>query len=479
MICGIKGLFRIYELQGIKADPKTGRADPRQFLGFKVKYLNKTERKDYEMGMSGGQITQQGKPFDTTDHVTVAQGKGWAIYVMSPNGEFYSASHQIGRFHHSSFLAGGAVAGAGEWVVKNGRLIEINGKTGHYQAGRAEMFQVLCELEERGFNLKGIPMTLFGSQSEDAYKWKQDNKDVFAPKPDNQSNAYNKTPNEYEQAFDNVGDNKDGAAIPQSTDPTYAHTPAHTPNIENGPIDLPSPNTSKEADETSADYKHDPVPEGGNQKSDTSPTAKQSIAEPAKQVVDQHSPVPGASQPAGLNTVMGHTGIVVSQAMVQAIRNDILATGLNSKWADQAEIIALAKAMGIRIDIEGPNYGGQYGNSGRIYYLKYNGADHYDAYLQVAVDPQTDQPHLQAKKILGNGDCFYQSISEIHKSYEGQTLEVSAMRELVNRTLTDEEVADMVVGLKSDYPNGGGLGANFRQLMQSGAENHIFEKASK
>jgi hypothetical protein len=524
-----EGLIQDYAMQGIKANPKTGRADLRQFMDFKVKYLDKTERQNYKMGMNG-QITQQGKPFDTGEHVTVEKGKGWAIYVMSPDGFFYSASHIVGRFHHSSFLSGGAVAGAGEWLVQNGRLVEINGKTGHYTAGSAEMFQVLCELEEQNIPLQGLKMALFREPPQDAYQWKEDNKDIYGPKPDNQVSAYSKSPDDNNSSkegdanppyrkttSEDLGEKGDASSKPESVPQSNNLDYSYAPNINNGEkpgsVDAPYKQTpakkgSNDASEPSGAYKQTPakkesnktdsapaaerstsVPQSSNPayglsplkdddgKSDGAPAAERSAVKPAKQEVEDQLPAPGAAPPAPANTVTGHTGVVVSQAMVQAIRRDILATGPNSKWADQAEIVALATAMGIRINIKQRPHG-QCGNSGRTYHLIFNGRDHYDAYLQVSVDPQTGRPRLKPTKIPGNGDCFYKSISEIQKSYGVQAMDVGAMRALVNQTLTDQEVADMAVGLEGDYPNGMGLGDNFRQLMQSGI-NHIGNKSEE
>jgi hypothetical protein len=64
---------------------------------------------------------------------TVFSGLGWSIWVRGPNGNFYSHSHKFGRFHHSTFLADSAMRGAGEWVVTNGKIMQISGKSGHFR----------------------------------------------------------------------------------------------------------------------------------------------------------------------------------------------------------------------------------------------------------------------------------------------------------------------------------------------------------
>jgi hypothetical protein len=102
----------------------------------KVEYIKTEEqRQDYELNL-GGTITQ-GKsvePFDTSEMFSKHSGKGFGIYVMSPSGTFYVDQHKVSLFHHSSFLAGGDVAGGGEIMIHNGTLKVVTNKTGHYGA---------------------------------------------------------------------------------------------------------------------------------------------------------------------------------------------------------------------------------------------------------------------------------------------------------------------------------------------------------
>ncbi len=65
---------------------------------------------------------------------------GWIqkslIWVCVPEGDdavFYSHVGKIHRFHHSSFVSGGDVLGAGEWVVEDGKLRTVAAVSGHYQ----------------------------------------------------------------------------------------------------------------------------------------------------------------------------------------------------------------------------------------------------------------------------------------------------------------------------------------------------------
>ena len=120
-----------------------------QVVGNKtqVKYLGTDEARDeFEMKV-GGSITQGGQPYDTSAMYSKFKGDGFAIYVMSQDGRFYSTSHKIGLFHHSSFMGGGAVAGAGEIKVVGGTVQYITNKSGHYTPGDKELTQTLHALQ--------------------------------------------------------------------------------------------------------------------------------------------------------------------------------------------------------------------------------------------------------------------------------------------------------------------------------------------
>jgi hypothetical protein len=109
------------------------------------------------MHVTGGRVyTDSGVKFHTGDHSTAFSGSGWAIFVMSPNRTVYSASHNVGQFHHSSFLAGGPVLAAGEWAVNNGKVVAITAKSGHYKPDEKMFYQILWTLKRRGVRLTGV-----------------------------------------------------------------------------------------------------------------------------------------------------------------------------------------------------------------------------------------------------------------------------------------------------------------------------------
>ncbi len=126
---------------------------------FVCEYLeDDDERKIYEIGVKDGMLIHLGGPnigrvFDTSDGSTHWGGGGAAIFVMSGNGRIYaSKTHEPMLFHHSSFLAGGSVASAGELIVENGKLVEISNQSGHYKPKKELNEQLITELENKGIS---------------------------------------------------------------------------------------------------------------------------------------------------------------------------------------------------------------------------------------------------------------------------------------------------------------------------------------
>jgi hypothetical protein len=61
---------------------------------------------------------------------------------------FYSHIGRANYFHHTSFNAAERVLGAGEWIVKDGVLLEISANSGHYQPTVNYLYDCLLRLAE-------------------------------------------------------------------------------------------------------------------------------------------------------------------------------------------------------------------------------------------------------------------------------------------------------------------------------------------
>lgn len=87
--------------------------------------------------------------FTTFGLSTAHSGQNFAIWVCSPGGIFYTNTHAVSKFHHSTFLAGSRVLAAGEWVVAAGKILLISHKTGHHAASPANLHRALKLLANR------------------------------------------------------------------------------------------------------------------------------------------------------------------------------------------------------------------------------------------------------------------------------------------------------------------------------------------
>jgi len=119
-----------------------------------VKYCSPKERAGLIIKLEGGLFKNAKKElYHTGSKETGFNGDGWAIYVVDFDDTFYSESHILNEFHHSSFLEGRPVQSAGEIAVDRGRVLAVTNKTGHYKAGPNELLRVLEILEYGGVDL--------------------------------------------------------------------------------------------------------------------------------------------------------------------------------------------------------------------------------------------------------------------------------------------------------------------------------------
>ncbi len=86
-----------------------------------------------------------------------------AIYVMDVHGNLYVTKPQVGQVHHSSLSAGGAIVGAGEISVSDGRVLRLDDSSGHYGKNlpRDRVHFVAGELSKDGFDLKEAKVVNF------------------------------------------------------------------------------------------------------------------------------------------------------------------------------------------------------------------------------------------------------------------------------------------------------------------------------
>jgi hypothetical protein len=133
-----------------------------------VTYLDDTAREAYRITIHDGLVyDSRGQLFDTSNGVSAfgPGHEGRAIFVMDEHGNLYASTfQQFRRFHHSSLLAGGEVAGAGELVVRDGRIELLTDQSGHYMPGRARTLQVLDQLASQGVVIEPAKIDLIAPE---------------------------------------------------------------------------------------------------------------------------------------------------------------------------------------------------------------------------------------------------------------------------------------------------------------------------
>lgn len=123
--------------------------------GYRTKYMSREEREEYRLTIDNGRVTLP----------TKEPLKGDNIYVLAANNYFYGGAKQSGRgatqtseaIHHSSFMAGEPVNGAGHFVTNDsGDLQRVDDQSGHYRPGDYELGMVLYFLQQDGTDLSRV-----------------------------------------------------------------------------------------------------------------------------------------------------------------------------------------------------------------------------------------------------------------------------------------------------------------------------------
>lgn len=128
-----------------------------------VHYLTNAEKKGMEIQFIEGKLYFRGAPLDTST-IETDKEEGYAIYVLSCDFQFYVGPYLVGKFHHSSFVSGGPVLGAGEIKTdKDGTLLSITSKSGHYKPTPVQFHTTLEFLEAHGVDLSKVSLIENGS----------------------------------------------------------------------------------------------------------------------------------------------------------------------------------------------------------------------------------------------------------------------------------------------------------------------------
>ncbi|MFK7818498.1 MAG: hypothetical protein AB8G99_07260 [Planctomycetaceae bacterium] len=131
-----------------------------------VHYLSEDERAKYRVLGVGGRLaystqrqTTGTAPLPpsvvhTATFNDVSSRRGFGIFVITFDHDFYIGNPVGARFHHSSFMSGAPVYSAGEIMVLNGNVRVVTNKTGHYRAGTDALYRSLRLLQSMGVSLQ-------------------------------------------------------------------------------------------------------------------------------------------------------------------------------------------------------------------------------------------------------------------------------------------------------------------------------------
>jgi hypothetical protein len=150
------------ESAGMMRGSQTGNIKPSMVKAFMkgVAYLDRAGRRSYRVSFNAGTLyakSGEGETeLSTMQMSTVFSGKGFGIWVISKKGNLYVGNHVKGMLHHSSFLAGAKVMCGGEMWARNGKILFLSGKSGHYEPGKENMDWALNVLENCVDNFDAI-----------------------------------------------------------------------------------------------------------------------------------------------------------------------------------------------------------------------------------------------------------------------------------------------------------------------------------
>lgn len=121
-----------------------------------VKYLCPKGRERYEYIIVDGKIIN--KLSGDLLHTNISED-GWdagMLFVISTCKKLYVGEKKRGKFHHSSFLSGGATIVAGALVAEHGILKSLAPFTGHYKTSDERLQSILSYFKDNGVNVDDV-----------------------------------------------------------------------------------------------------------------------------------------------------------------------------------------------------------------------------------------------------------------------------------------------------------------------------------
>ena len=175
-----------------------------------VPYLSEKVRSHFLVNMESGHLQgHDSHLIDTKSCWAGGERHGLAICVMDMNEHLYcsEASSELKgvNSHHSSFLSGQPVLFAGELAVKEGRILEISMRSGHYQPQEANLLNFLTILKNNKVPLEGVSLRNardeeIASDAQAYLALKESQKSPKLPQPAQEAQASNPSHSSFPQS---------------------------------------------------------------------------------------------------------------------------------------------------------------------------------------------------------------------------------------------------------------------------------------
>lgn len=136
-------------------------------VGFVTYFVTEVRRDPYKLRFRNGLAHRKvinpnaNVPAQLVVYDTVAAGEvvenGGSLFVMDVRGRIYAGAQGLGNnLKHSTFMGGAPTLCAGGMLVKNGRVVWVSGKSGHYKPMAQQMVNLLERLRVYQVDLSSV-----------------------------------------------------------------------------------------------------------------------------------------------------------------------------------------------------------------------------------------------------------------------------------------------------------------------------------
>jgi hypothetical protein len=151
----------------------------RHFENVHTHYMDAGQQSAHEVSIEDGLLKRGGDLLSTAGASGVGtqlqQGVDKNIFTMTPGGTVSAASawderretqlpsgaYSLGMINHSSLVAGGRAAAAGELKADAGKLQQLTDSSGHYQPDSRMTYQAAQHFEDAGVDMHDVSMKLW------------------------------------------------------------------------------------------------------------------------------------------------------------------------------------------------------------------------------------------------------------------------------------------------------------------------------